>query len=292
MRAKRDTEFAAFRSETSRLAHETDLCLLLEAADRTTLDLALRAVQDVTNVRVQRAHIGQQSFGNRDPFGFTDGVSNLQDLRRCEGERYTDLVFCRAADGEIAGTYLVFRRYRCFPERLAAGLPVVIADKRGRSTRVLRPDQLVGRCRQTGSVVSEQTGELLRAEADERQGAYAFHQSHLRKANPRGSGFTSFGHPVRVDEARILRRSYTYALPGPAKGNVEHGMLFLAFQSDIQHRGFEFIHNEWLMSDFNGAPDPLLAPEAGLVEPLTGCYYFVPRRQDDIAAELATLLSQ
>jgi len=64
-----------------------------------------------------------------------------------------------------------------------------------------------------------------------------------------------------------------------------------AFQADIRDGGFEFIHNEWLLSDFNGAPDPLLAPESGLVEPLTGAYYFIPKQQRDVATVFRTLVT-
>jgi Dyp-type peroxidase family len=285
MLAKRDGEFPAFRTDALRTAHETDVVLVLESGDQGLLD---RATADLAGLLDSpRAHRGGLLPEGRDPFGFHDGVSNLQDLRARDPQAYAAHLL-HDEPGVADGSYLVFRRYRAFPERLAPGAHVRIHDPRNDSARTLSAEQIVGRCRPCGAVV-DATGGHVAAEYDQRQGAAAFAQSHLRKANPRGTGHTNFGHDVTVPHARILRRSYPYA--EPAAGGVEHGLLFLAFQADIQDTGFEFIHNEWLMSDFNGAPDPLLAPESGLVEPTTGCYYFVPRQQDRCSAILRGLVA-
>jgi Dyp-type peroxidase family len=287
MYAKRDVEFPAFRADHERTAHETDLIVVLESADEAAIDRAagrLDALLDGV-----RRHRGGLRPEGRDPFGFRDGVSNLQDLRRLDPHRYARHVLHQEPDLDVPGSYLVFRRYRVFPDRLA-GTTLTVRDDRGDPTRVVAVEQVIGRCRPCGAVLDGATGVHLRAEADERQGAAAFAQSHLRKANPRGSGRTNFGHDVVVPEVRILRRGYPYRVAG-ADG-PEEGLLFLAFQADVQDGGFEFIHNEWLLSDFNGAPDPLLAPESGLVEPLTGCYYFIPREQRRLAEILRSLTGE
>jgi Dyp-type peroxidase family len=259
--------------------HESDVILLVEMADAGRVDRLRAALCDV--VGEVRTHRGALRPERRDPFGFRDGVSNLQDIRRDEPDRYAGLVLHDEPDLP-EGSYLVFRRYRVFPERLSAGATITITDPRDDSTRNLTDEQVIGRCRPCGSVL-DPAGRHLAATHDEAQGASAFVQSHLHKANPRGSGRTNFGHDVIVPRLRILRRSYPYA------ENGEQGLLFLAFQADIQDGGFEFIHNEWLLSDFNGAPDPLLTPEAGLVEPLTGCYYYVPGEQARFAEILRAL---
>ncbi|GAA5179009.1 hypothetical protein GCM10023322_07650 [Rugosimonospora acidiphila] len=280
MQAKRDNDFPSFRTDQQRVGHETDLIALLESADPEQLSRAVREMSGPLGGAV-REHRGQLRPQGRDPFGFHDGVSNLQDLRAEDPRRYEEHLIHREADLDLEGTYLVFRRYRLFPQRMRD--PVVVPDDRGEQTRTLTPEQVIGRCRSCGSVLDADTGDHLPRRAGEAQGASALRQSHLRKANPRGRGLTNFGHEVVPPDVRLLRRGYPTSDP--------EGLLFLAFQADIQDGGFEFIHNEWLLSDFNGAPDPLLSPEAGLVEPLTGCYYFVPRAQRDLGEVLRTLVT-
>ncbi len=280
MQAKRDSDFPAFAGQAQRDSHETDVILLLEAADAGLLEQVLARL--AATVAGLRTHRGALRAEGRDPFGFRDGVSNLQDLRRHEPDRYAGHVLHDEPDVP-EGSYLVFRKYRLFPERLRPGATVTVDDPRNGSSRTLTGEQIVGRCRPCAAVLTPD-GEHLPTAYDEGQGAGAPAQSHLHKANPRGYGHTNFGHDVVVPPARVLRRSYPFA-----DGDGD-GLLFLAFQADIQDGGFEFIHNEWLLSDFNGAPDPLLTPEAGLVEPLTGCYYYVPRDQDRVAGILRALI--
>lgn len=291
MQAKRDDEFPAFATEPDRVGHETDLCVVVESHDRAVLD----AVHDVVarleaGLRLRRSHRGTRDADGRDPFGFRDEISNLQHLREHDPTRYRGHVFTTDPSGEVDGSYLAFRQYRARPERLPADGPLHLPAGRGLPARSLSAEQVMGRCRASGLVVEADTGRLLHPEPDEAQGSRAFPVAHLRKANPRGHGTTPFGADVRVRDARILRRSYPYTRT--VDGRAEAGMLFLAFQADIQGSGFEFIHNEWLMSDFNGAPDPLLAPESGLVEPLTGCYYFIPRDQAGVAGVVHRLLTE
>jgi Dyp-type peroxidase family len=288
MQAKRDNEFPAFRTEQQRNAHETDIVALLESADHLALDDAATRLGKLLGTTV-RVHHGALRPQGRDPFGFHDGVSNLQDLRANDRRAYTGHLIHQVPGVEVEGTFLAFRKYRLFPRRMGHGAPLEIVDERGDPTRRRTPEEIVGRCRSCGAVLDRDTGEHLAARTDEQQGGSAHPQSHLHKANPRGTGYTNFGHHVVVPDARILRRSYPVS--AGADSDVDSGLLFLAFQANIQQSGFEFIHNEWLLSDFNGAPDPLLSPEAGLVEPLTGCYYFIPRDQGGCADVLRTLVA-
>lgn len=140
-------------------------------------------------------------------------------------------------------------------------------------------EQVVGRSLDNDLVIDSQTGKDLTAEFDEAQGLHTFDEAHIRQANPRGQGKTNFGAPVVVKDARILRRSFPFTDVSPEMDTITQGLLFLCFQSNIQQRGFEFIHNEWLMSEFMGIRDKLLDPDSGIVEPIDGCYYFVPRVQ-------------
>lgn len=280
MDAKRDDEFPAFATESRRVSHETDLCLLVEAAEAGVGERVSAALGELApGLRSRAVHTGLLGADRRDPFGFVDGTSNLQHLRSTDPARYRSHILTA---GRPVGTFLVFRKYRAYPDRLAPGEVLRLPAARGGDERTFRPEQVIGRDRSSGLVVEPVTGARLRPEPDEAQAACAYAMSHIAKANPRGSGTTNFGQRVTVPRHRLLRRSYPY------REKTECGLLFLAFQADIAD-GFEFIHNEWLMSDFNGGVDPLLAPDAGLVEPLTGCYYFLPRRQDRLAEVFRSL---
>lgn len=186
----------------------------------------------------------------------------------------------------VEGTYLVFRKYLTHVDRFpSSGEMLQYHDTRVGGTVSRTAAQIVGRCPVSGAVVHARSGELLPSLPDESQVVESFLSSHIHKANPRGSGLSRFGDEVVVPDVRILRRSYPYC------DGEQEGLLFLCFQADIQQWGFEYIHNEWLMSEFNGGHDPLLNPDTGLVEVETGCYYFAPREQARLSTVLRPLVA-
>lgn len=283
MNARDDERFAAFRTDALLASKESDLLMLAEATQPASLDAwreHLLAVVRASPLRPVGVEVGFVGKGERNHFGQREGVSNLQWLRRHAPEAYQRAVYVTdGAAGESdydGGSYLVYRKYVYHVDRWREP-QLTIRDRQG---RVLVGDDartfVTGRSLQTDLVVDGETGEPVAPEDDEAQAIRAAADSHIRKANPRGRGYTNFGMPITVPDLRILRRGFSFEERGEAGRLVRCGQLFLCFQADIRRRGFEFIHNEWLMSKFQGRRDPLLDPELQLVEPTDGCYYFVP----------------
>jgi deferrochelatase/peroxidase EfeB len=91
--------------------------------------------------------------------------------------------------------------------------------------------------------------------------------AHIRKANPRGG-------PIDA-KRRIFRRGYP--LIGPGIGELQRGLIFIAFGRTISTQ-FEFIVRGWMRNnDFptqGAGVDPLFGKVAATI--LGGGYYFVP----------------
>ena len=89
--------------------------------------------------------------------------------------------------------------------------------------------------------------------------------SHVRKANPRGNVVVNGKDVTR--KHRLIRRGIPYGPPyvdGADDAKGDRGLLFLAYQADIEHQ-FEFIMKQWISEkDF---PKP--AAPAGL-DPFMG----------------------
>ena len=70
--------------------------------------------------------------------------------------------------------------------------------------------------------------------------------AHIRKVNPRGVA-TDDGIAPHTLGHRLLRRGISYGPPlppgAPADG-VDHGLLFLSYQTDMQNQ-FMFVGNRW-----------------------------------------------
>ena len=271
MRARGDEAFAAVATLSALAEAESDLMLIAECDERDALDAlaAMLTSPDAPDLRVTsltRAFVGPES---RDPLGYPHGISNLQDLRVSESSRYRRYVFVHGEEEFAGDTYLAYRKYRLDLERWS---------RLSEGERAM----IVGRSPHSGRVV-DAAGVELDDEPDSGEGGWAPERSHIRQAHPRDRGRTQFGSSVRTRDVRLLRRSFSFH---SKDGGPCDGLLFLAFQADIQQRGFEFINNEWLMArGFLGGRDALLAPEAGLVEVLDGCYYWVP-----VANSVATVI--
>jgi Dyp-type peroxidase family len=112
-------------------------------------------------------------------------------------------------------------------------------------------------------------------EASDPRGARCPFGAHIRRANPRDwwlAGWAPFATRMS-NQHRILRRSRPYGAPlaesmepteilGAADDHAERGLLFMAFNADIQ-RQFELIQEAW----FNG---PHFGRLRGEVDPLVG----------------------
>jgi deferrochelatase/peroxidase EfeB len=92
--------------------------------------------------------------------------------------------------------------------------------------------------------------------------------AHIRKANPRGND----GEDAK---RRIFRRGYP--LIGPGIGELQRGLIFVAFGRSITTQ-FEFIVRAWMRNKDFPVPDAGLDPLFSKVGEavLGGGYYFVP----------------
>jgi Dyp-type peroxidase family len=264
MRARGDEAFAGVATLAALAAAESDLLLFAECDDEqllARLAAAIERLAESAGLEIRELTRAFVAAGSRDPLGHRHGTSNLQDLRRSDPQRYRGHVYISDREPAYAGdTYLVLRKYRIDMARWNR------LSERDRA-------RTVGRSRSSDRIV-DAAGTELEAEPDAGEGVQAPERSHIRQANPRGVGRTQFGSSVRTRDVRLLRRSFSYFSEDPSCCD---GLLFLAFQADIQERGFEYVNNEWIMArGFLGGRDALLAPESRLVEVLDGCYYWLP----------------
>ena len=99
----------------------------------------------------------------------------------------------------------------------------------------------------------------------------------------------AIGHSnaFNTQDIRIRRRGVSYSELNAVTGKVDYGLHFICFQNNIQQTGFEFINNIWLMNpDFRLSKDGLFDLHAGIIEPVDGCYYFIPPEYRDFPGEV------
>jgi deferrochelatase/peroxidase EfeB len=239
---------------------EADLILLLEADREASCENWLRslAMLPQTELRFTIASCSFRSGANA--LGYKEGLSNLQDVRRQDPERYRSYLLAGAGEDPLhqGGTYLVVRQYGYDLQRWSEQAP----GKR---------DIIVGRS-VSGQFVDSAGEEIPPSTPEAELASRIAACSHIRQVNPRGFARTQFGDAVRPPDVRILRRSSEIWQDG-----TPTGILFACFQSNIQHRGFEYINNNWIMaSGFNSGRDLLLDPSNGFLRPGRTCYSFVP----------------
>jgi Dyp-type peroxidase family len=259
---------------------ESDLLVLFESFFKEEYEELLTKINSLTKpLQIKAIHKGFQALDNRDHTGFKDGTSNLQDIKSSQPERYQSYVYVH--DGEAGnsiydgGTYLVFRKYiENLPHWFSNSFRITDKDGKSYYGNVAR-ERAMGRSTREDLVIDRDTGEHLAIQFDSEEGCRAYNESHIRHANPRRYGITQFGDPVVLQDVRILRRGFSFTESGI--NGTKHGLLFICFQSNIQERGFEFINNQWLMAGgFMGCKDKFLDPASGIVEPIDGCYYYIP----------------
>jgi deferrochelatase/peroxidase EfeB len=186
----------------------------------------------------------------RNLFGFRDGTSNPDPTDAKEMER---LVWVRPGPGDprwiAGGTYQVVRTIR---------MHVEFWDRVG----MFEQTNMVGRDRVSGAPLGGKSEfEDPRYDLDPK-GERIPLSAHIRLANPRTRA---------TEDQRILRRPYNYDRGLDEAGDLDQGLLFVAFNQDIP-RQFETIQNrleEEEMADY--------------VTPVGGGYYFAPRAAADSA---------
>jgi len=235
-----------------------DLLVQIAAGHRDTVEHALRELLKPVRGSLQpRWTVAGATGAQRGPsphssrrnhFGFHDGTSN-PDVT--DPKVMNRLVWAERGGAEPAwtvdGTYQVVRAIR---------MHVEFWDRVG----LHEQEEMIGRKRDTGAPLGGE-GEFENPRYDlDPKGERVPLEAHVRLANPR--------EPKTIDQ-RILRRAWNYSEGFDADGQLNVGLLFVAFNQDIQ-RQFTAIQerlNEEPMVDY--------------VTPEGGGYFFAPRAARD-----------
>ena len=210
----------------------------------------LRAVAGKLIVRwtidgFQSAHRGPTARSNRrNLFAFRDGTANPEVSNAALMNR---LIWVQPGTDSPSwtadGTYMVARAIR---------MHVEFWDRVG----MLEQEQMIGRDRVTGAPLGG-TDEFEDPRFDlDPKGDRIPLDAHIRLANPR--------KPTTADQ-RILRRGYNYHRGIDEAGNLDQGLMFIAFNQDPA-RQFATIQRR--LND---------EPMVDYITPVGGGYFFVPR---------------
>lgn len=216
------------------------------------------------------------------------------------------------ADLGTDGTWLVMRQLRqdvegfwAMVDRLAAATPY---DRDYVAAKIVGRWQCGAPLKPGSSVPgpSKANDFLFDAEGDAMGHGCPF-GSHIRRANPRDSGFAPWagapGSPTALHHAnrrRLLRRGRLFGPRYKDDPDAERGLMFIALCADIE-RQFEFVQHGWLLNPefagLAGETDPLLdtgngrhtLQEAPFARRLSGVeahvwaegggYFFLPSRK-------------
>ncbi|NJR65310.1 MAG: deferrochelatase/peroxidase EfeB [Leptolyngbyaceae cyanobacterium CRU_2_3] len=181
---------------------------------------------------------GEHQTSVRNLLGFKDGTANLnpQDQKRMD-----QLVWVQAGSEPAwttGGSYQVVRVVRNLVERW---------DR----TPLQEQEQIIGRKKDTGAVLGyHQESDIPNYDRD-RKGQQIPLDAHIRLANPRKS-----------DLGLILRRGFNYSRSFDNAGQLDMGLLFVCFQSNLQ-TGFITVQER-----LNGEP------LEEYIKPIGGGYFF------------------
>jgi deferrochelatase/peroxidase EfeB len=248
-----------------------DLIVQICAGQRDTVMHAARTLVSVTAGKLtprwmidgfQLAYRGPHSFNSRrNLFAFRDGTGNpdVNDAALMDKLIWIDRGSA-APDWTAGGTNMVVRRIRQFVE---------FWDRVG----MLEQEQMIGRYRVTGAPLGGSTEFENPDYAADPLGKRIPLTAHIRIANDR---------TAEQERQRILRRPYSYNVGVDEAGNLDQGMLFIAFNRDT-HAQFEQIQKR-LENE----------PMIDYIKPVGGGYFFVPRattsQSDWIGSGLAAAL--
>jgi deferrochelatase/peroxidase EfeB len=255
MRPKRLTAMPAFAlDELDPARTGGDVLVQICAGQRDTVVHTFRELMRAIDGRLvvrwtidgfQSAQRGPSPKSNtRNLFAFRDGTANPEVT---DAAKMNELVWVGPRSGEpgwaTGGTYLIVRTIR---------MHVEFWDRVG----MLEQEQMIGRDRVTGAPLGG-TGEFQDPRYDlDPLGKRIPLNAHIRLANPRTAA---------TADQRILRRGYNYHRGIDPAGNLDQGLVFVAFNQDPQ-RQFATIQQRLEVE-----------PMTDYITPVGGGYFFAPR---------------
>lgn len=194
-----------------------DLILQLCAESTDMIHYALRDIIRATRGLMQLQwkingfHSAPRPTGSpRNLFGYKDGIVNPTPEE--------SLVWITKDSGQpdwaVGGTFLVVRLIR---------MRVEVWD----GVRQAKQDNIIGRHRTTGAPLGAAKETDTPDYANDPDGRTIPLDAHIRLANPRTK---------ETDRSRLLRRGYNYDLGLDSDGNLHSGLIFAAYQQNIQHQ--------------------------------------------------------
>ena len=208
---------------------------------KNTPDLMVLRWKQEGSVPVQQPRPDGVHESARNFLGFRDGTANpdsreeaLMDKILWVGDGQGD------SDWTNGGSYQVVRIVRNFVERW---------DR----TPLGEQERIIGRRKATGAPFNGRVETDLPSYADDPEGKKTRLDAHIRLANP------------RTEEARanlILRRPFNYSNGVTKSGQLDQGLLFIAYQADLE-KGFIFVQKR-----LDGEP------LEEYIKPVGGGYFF------------------
>lgn len=196
------------------------------------------------NVPVLPARPGTAPESARNLLGFRDGSANPDSA---DAALMDQVVWVRSGDDEPAwatgGSYMVVRIIRNLVERW---------DR----TPLREQERIIGRTKMSGAPLDQPQGTeaMVPDFAEDPEGATTPLDAHIRLANPR---------TPETQQSLMLRRPFNYVNGVLKNGQLDQGLLFIAFQADLE-KSFIAVQNRLDRE-----------PLEEYIKPVGGGYFFV-----------------